>query len=708
MNTRTVLPRCLGALWLIVSLGAQAQAAPSSDPYLWLEDVAGERALDWVRERNAATQTQLQAWPHYAATRDAIRAILDSRERIATVTRQGDALLNFWRDDANPRGLWRSTTLADYRKPTPAWQTLLDVDALARAEGENWVFKGADCLAPDYAHCLIRLSRGGADAVVLREFNLRTRRFVADGFTLPEAKSRGVWINRDEIFVATDFGPGSLTASGYARQIKRWRRGQPLAEARLAFEGRAEDVGVWVSVEHTPGHARTVFTRSINFHSREHALLMGDALQPLALPPDAQFSFWRERVLVELRSDLQQGDQLLPRGALLVAQVADLLRGAPRYEVLFRPSATRSLAGFSTTRDRLLLTLLDQVTGQLEERYFADGRWQARVVAAPRPGTLSVTPLHDPNLAQDALAEHYLLSYVDFLTPDRLLLGRAGGGALDTLQSQPAFFDSTGMRVEQRFAVSKDGTRIPYFVVWPRGAKADGRNPTLMYGYGGFRVSQKPFYSGSVGSAWLSRGGVYVVANIRGGGEFGPAWHQAALRDKRQNSFDDFAAVAEDLIKRGVTQTSQLGISGGSQGGLLTATVMLQRPELFGAVVSQVPLLDMQRYHRLLAGASWVAEYGDPDVPADWAFISRYSPYQNVKADAQLPPVLFTTSTRDDRVHPGHARKMAARMIEQGHRVSYLENIEGGHGLAADNAQRAVTSALTWAFLWQRLGGEGR
>ena len=271
----------------------------------------------------------------------------------------------------------------------------------------------------------------------------------------------------------------------------------------------------------------------------------------------------------------------------------------------------------------MLLSLLDQVTGQLEERYFADGRWQARPVAAPSPGMLSVTPLHGPNLAQDALAEHYLLSYVDFLTPNRLLLGRAGGGALETLQLQPAFFDSTGMRVEQRFAASRDGTLVPYFIVWPRGALADGRNPTLMYGYGGFRVSQKPFYPGSVGSAWLARGGVYVVANIRGGGEFGPAWHQAALRDKRQNSFDDFAAVAQDLIARGVTQASQLGISGGSQGGLLTATVMLQRPELFGAVVSQVTLLDMQRYHRPLAGASWVAEYGNPDLPADWAFISR-------------------------------------------------------------------------------------
>ena len=330
MNTRFPLPRCLGALWLIVSLGAQAQAAPSSDPYFWLEDVASECSLDWVRERNAATQAQLQAWPHYAATRDTIRAILDSRERIATVTRQGDALLNLWRDEANPRGLWPSTTLAEYRKPTPAWQTLLDVDALARAEGENWVFKGTDCLAPDYEHCPIRLSRGGADAVVLREFNLRMRRFVADGFSLPEAKSQGVWIDKDETLVASDFGPSSLTASGYARQIKRWRRGQPLAEAKLAFEGRAVDVGVWVSVEHTPGHARTVFTRSINFHSREHALLIDGALQPPALPADAQFSVWRERVLVELRSDLQQGNQLLPRGALLVAQAADLLRGKPR------------------------------------------------------------------------------------------------------------------------------------------------------------------------------------------------------------------------------------------------------------------------------------------------------------------------------------------------------------------------------------------
>ena len=704
MSFNPLIQRAAAASLFALALTAHAQAPAPADPYLWLEEVSAERAMTWVRERNAVTEAELQAWPDYAATRDSIRAILDSRERIAAVTRQGERWVNIWRDERNPRGLWRSTTLDEYRKTSPAWETLLDVDALARAEGENWVFKGADCLAPAYQRCLLQLSRGGADATVVREFDLRTRQFVARGFALPEAKSRVVWISADEVYVSTDFGPGSLTESGYARQIKRWRRGDPLSAATLAFEVQPTDVSAWVTIERTPGQERTVFTRSVNFHSRAHWHLRNGTLHPIAVAGDAMFRFWGERVLVELRSDLRQGDRLFVRGSLLVADATTFLHGAPHFDVLFSPTATRSLAAYSTTRASVLLNVLDNVAGRLEERRWVDGQWQSREVKAPSPGTLTVTALHDPQLTQDGLTEHYLLNYVDFLTPNRLLLGRSGSDALDTLKTQPAFFDSQGMRVEQRFARSSDGTRIPYFVIWPRDAKADGSNPTLMYGYGGFRVSQKPFYSGSVGSAWLARGGVYVVANIRGGGEFGPAWHQAALRDKRQNSFDDFAAVAQDLIATRVTQARHLGITGGSQGGLLTATVMLQRPDLFGAVVSQVPLLDMQRYHRLLAGASWVAEYGNPDLPEDWAFISRYSPYQNVKAGVKLPPVMFTTSTRDDRVHPGHARKMAARMLEQGHRVSYYENIEGGHGLAADNTQRASISALTWAFLWTHLG----
>jgi prolyl oligopeptidase len=695
------------ALTTMTALTASAQntTPPSGDdPYLWLEDVQGERAMAWVRERNAASRQRLEAWPHFQPSRDRIREILDSRDRIPAVSRRGGFLYNLWQDAANPRGLWRRTTLAEYRQPQPAWDVLLDLDALGKAEGESWTWGGAECLGPAYTRCLVSLSRGGADATVVREFDLATRRFVDGGFTLPEAKSSVTWIDRDTVFVGTDFGPGSLTDSGYPRVIKRWTRGQPLAQAVTVFEGEKTDVAAAVSVDHTPGHRRTVFARYLDFYNSKVSLLQGKKLVPLAKPSDANLSFWYGQALLELRSDWAHAGRTWPRGSLLASDARAFIAGQPRFTAIFTPTPTRSLAGFSVTRTTVLLNVLDNVASRLQDARL-DGRkgWATRDVAAPFPGTLSVASWHDALIKDDPLAEAYTLSYTDFLTPDTLYLGRTGSDAREALKSRPNFFDAGGMRVEQRFAASKDGTRVPYFVVWPKGATADGRNPTLLYGYGGFEQSMQPWYSGAFGSTWYGRGGVLVVANIRGGGEYGPAWHQAAVKADKQKSFDDFAAVAQDLVAQKITSAQQLGIMGGSNGGLLVSAVMLQRPELLGAVVSQVPLLDMKRYHRLLAGASWMAEYGDPDKPEEWAWLSAYSPYQNVRRESKLPPVLFITSTRDDRVHPGHARKMAARMIEQGHEVVYYENIEGGHGGAADNAQRADMTTLEFAFLWQQL-----
>jgi prolyl oligopeptidase len=685
---------------------AQPNAPPAADPYAWLEDVDGEPALAWVRERNAAARQRLQAWPQFAATRTAIREILDARERIPAVSRRGDHLYNLWQDADHPRGLWRRTTQAEYRKSRPAWETLIDLDALGKAEGVSWTWGGAQCLGANSPRCLVGLSRGGADAVVVREFDLATKAFVPGGFTLPEAKSEVTWIDADTVYVGTDFGPGSLTDSGYPRVIKRWKRGQALAQAATAFEVAAGDVAAGVSVDRTPGHRRTVFARMIDFYRQEAFLRVGARLVPVPKPADAKLVFWYDQVLVELRSDWRQGGRTWPRGSLLAADATRFMAGKGRLSALFVPTPTRSLAGFDTTRHTVVVNLLDNVASRLQEqrRDPKTGAWRARDVAAPFPGTLSVASWHDPLLKNDPLAEVYAVGYEDFLHPDTLSLATAGHDGMDRLKARPSFFDADGMRVEQRFASSRDCTRVPYFVIWPKGAAADGSNPTLLYGYGGFEVSMQPWYSGSWGQAWLGRGGVLVVANVRGGGEYGPAWHQAAVKANKQKSFDDFAAVAEDLVRQRITQPRQLGIMGGSGGGLLVGAVMLQRPELFGAVVAQVPLLDMKRYHQLLAGASWMAEYGDPDKAEDWAAISRYSPYQNVKPGTTLPPVLFITSTRDDRVHPGHARKMAARMIEQGHDVVYFENVEGGHGAAADNAQRADMTALEFAFLWQQLG----
>jgi prolyl oligopeptidase len=743
------------ALWLCTALTFAAApamsqtrtpAAATEDPYLWLEEVQGERALAWVRERNRESEAALMTRPGFEERRLRIREVLDSRDQIPYVVRRADGFYNFWRDASNPRGLWRRTTLDEYRKASPAWETVIDLDALAKAEGENWVWAGADCLGPQYRRCLVSLSRGGADASVVREFDTVNKQFVEGGFRVPEAKTSIEWLDLDTVYIGTDFGPGSLTDSGYPRIIKRWQRGQPLADAQTVFAGKAKDVSVYVSVDRTPGYERTMVGRAVTFYTTEQFLLLdgqrGDAAAAgtaagkgrgnsaqaaggrapgaagsskalrINKPEDAQLALWRDKALLTLRSDWRVDGKTWPRGSLLVADAADFLRGRASYTALFTPTPTRSLEDYTLGRDTLILNVLDNVASRVEEwtrGASAAAPWKLREVAAPYPGQLHATALHDPLLRDDPLADAYLLNAADFLTPDTLQLRRTGSDEAQTLKSRPTFFDAKGMRVEQRFAASKDGTRVPYFVVWPDrqkyGARADGSNPTLLYGYGGFEVSQGPWYSGTIGRTWTGQGGVFVVANIRGGGEFGPAWHQAAILRNKQKSYDDFAAVAEDLIAARITSPQHLGIEGGSNGGLLVGAVMLQRPELFNAVVCQVPLLDMKRYHKLLAGASWMAEYGDPDKPADWAAIARYSPYHNVRPGMKLPKVLFTTSTRDDRVHPGHARKMAARMLEQGHALLYWENIEGGHGGAADNSQQATMQALEYTFLWQQLGG---
>ena len=695
------------ALMCVFSVKAQPVNSANMDPYLWLEEVQGDKALAWVRERNAVSTALLQAQPVFADNRAKVLGVLNNRDQIPGVTRRGDYLYNFWRDAKNPRGLWRRTTLEEYRKLLPNWDVLLDLDALGKAENENWVWGGSDCLAPDYNRCLISMSRGGADAKVTREFDIAQREFVKDGFNLPEAKSQLDWVDIHTVYVGTDFGPGSMTQSGYARVIKRWKRGTPVSEAQLMYEGKESDVAAFATVDKTPGFERTIFGRSTDFYNTEINLLVDGKLLKIDKPSDASLSWQREWAFLLLKSEFTVAERTYKSGSLLAIKFDALIRGERSFELLFEPTATRSLSrsGPTTTRDFLLLNILDNVAGRIEELQYLGGKWQRREVKAPFPGALGAMGMHDPFVKDDPLANHYSMSYLDFLTPASLYLGKAGSDERELLKRNPTFFDGTGMRTEQRFATSKDGTQVPYFVVYPQGAKTDGTNPTVLYGYGGFQISMTPFYSGGWGTTWLQRGGVFVVANIRGGGEFGPAWHQSAMKQNKQKSYDDFAAVAEDLIKAGITKPKHLGIMGGSNGGLLVGAVMVQRPELFGAVVCSVPLLDMQRYHKLLAGNSWMAEYGNPDKADEWAYISQYSPYQNVKKGVKYPKVLFATSTRDDRVHPGHARKMAARMIEQGHDVLYYENMEGGHGGAANNEQRANLVALENTFLWTSLGG---
>ena len=682
------------------ALGAAmtANVSAQEDPYLWLEDVMGDKAIAWVKEQNAKTQKSLEAAPQFAAIRDKTLEVVNSRARIPSVGKRGEWYYNFWQDAKNIRGVWRRTTMDEYRKPEPKWETVLDLDQLAAKEKENWVWKGSSCLYPKYDRCLLTLSRGGADAAVVREFDVLTKSFVAGGFEMKEAKGSASWINRDTLFVQTDFGAGSLTKSGYPRIVKEWKRGTPLESARLVYEGQEADISVSAWQSEQKGYTTRQFVRrGVTFFTTEMFLRDGAKLTKLDVPADAQANYAQDMLWVRLKSAWTLGDKTYAQGSLIAMNFERFMKGERNFDVLFEPTERKSLAGWTLTRNYLILNELDNVKNRLYEVQFKGGKWNRRAIAMPGLGTVGASAIDSDE------SDDYFLTITDYLTPSTLFLAKAGSDAREQLKSLPAFFDASPYKVEQFDVASKDGERIPYFVVMSKTAKLDGKNPTLLYGYGGFEVSQLPGYSATVGNAWLNNGGVYVVANIRGGGEFGPRWHQAGLKGNRQKVFDDFIAVAEDLIAKKVTAPRHLAISGGSNGGLLVGAVATQRPELFRAVLCSVPLLDMKRYHKLLAGASWEAEYGNPDNPKEWEFISKYSPYQNVKPTVKYPKILFVTSTRDDRVHPGHARKMMARMLEQGHDVMYYENIEGGHAASANNQQLAYRTALQYSFLLNEL-----
>jgi prolyl oligopeptidase len=671
--------------------------AADDDPYLWLEDVAGDKALDWVRSQNAVSSKELEALPTFAVTRDRLLSVYDSDERIPGFVKMGPHLYNFWRDKQSVRGIWRRTTLAEYKKPAPVWETVLDIDALAAKEQENWVWNGIECLYPTYDRCLVNLSRGGGDTFVVREFDVPGKTFVADGFTLPAAKSRVTWRDRDTLFVGTDFGPGSLTSSGYPRIVKSWQRGTPLTAAALVFEGAATDVSVVGIVDEGPTHHRELIVRGDTFYTSKKFLYIDGKSVPVQVPDDATIGSFNDQLLVRLRTEWDVGGKTYPAGALLATGWEAFMNGRREFAVLFEPTSRSTLSGYSNTKNFLILNVLDNIRSRIEVLSLRNGAWSRDRLAVPEIGTTSARAFDEYE------SDEYVLSTTDFVTPSSLFLGKIGDESRTLLKQLPSYFDTKGLKVSQHEATSKDGTRVPYFQVSRANIKLDGSNPTLMYGYGGFQISYTSSYNPGMGLSWLEQGGVYILTNIRGGGEFGPTWHQAALKENRQRAYDDFIAIAEDLIKRKVTSPKHLGMMGGSNGGLLVGAILTQRPDLFGAVVCQVPLLDMRRYHKLLAGASWMAEYGDPDKPDEWSYISKYSPYQNVSKDKRYPRVLFTTSTRDDRVHPGHARKMMARMKEQGHDVLLYENIEGGHGGAANNQQAAYMNALAYSFLLKEL-----
>ena len=674
------------------------EAITDHDPFRWLEDLGSASATDWVRDHNAHAVAALTSGPRFAALRTEIRQVLDADDRVPLPSWHGGYLYNLWRDAAHPRGLWRRTTLTGYREPEPDWQVLIDLDALAADEGESWVWQDVTFLRPDGRRCLVSLSRGGSDASVVREFDVDQAAFVPGGFTLPEAKSDVAWIDIDRIYVGTDFGPGSLTTSGYPRVVKEWRRGTPPSEATVVFEGEPGDVSVRATHEPSPGFARDLVHRYLDFYRTLRYLRTSAGLVRIEVPDDALVDTHRAWLLIRLRSAWTVAGSTYPAGALLVTRFDAFVAGERDLTVLFEPDDRTSLTCHAWTRGHLILAVMSDVQSRVEARTPAPGGWRRTVLVDG--GGFAHTDIVDTNPDD---SDGYLLASSGFTQPLTLRYGTLGGAeerAEEILKRGPEFFDATGMTVRQYFATSADGTRVPYFVV---GRPRTGPGPTLLSGYGGFEVSRTPNYNGILGRGWLARGGTYVVANIRGGGEYGPAWHRSALRENRPRAYEDFVAVARDLLDRGVTTEDQLGLEGASNGGLLMGVMLTRYPELFGAIVCAVPLLDMRRYHLLLAGASWMAEYGDPDDEADWAYLRGFSPYHNVRSGQLYPPVLFVTSTRDDRVHPGHARKMVARLREYGYDVTYYENVEGGHGAAADNEQMAFKWALVLEFLWRRL-----
>lgn len=682
----------LGTL-LFLNFNMQSQ----DDPYLWLEDVDSEKALEFVNIENKKTEAKLTSYPYYEDIYEKSLEIYNSTDRIAYPSTYGDYVYNFWKDKDHVRGIWRRTKKADYISGNAKWETMLDIDALAKKDNKKWVYKGASGLYPNYNRFLIRLSNGGGDAVEIKEYDTEKKQFIDDGFYIPESKGGASYVDINTLIVASDFGEGTMTTSGYSNQVKLWKRGTDLKEANLIFEGDLSDVGSGGGVLRESDKKYIMVRRGITFYTRETHIWHNEKLVKLDIPDDSAMSgLLNNQLILNLKSDWTVGGSTYKQGAIISLNMDDLLVGNHNTQLIYEPDEFSSISGISTTKNKLLLNVLNNVNSQLFIYTFTGKSWEFNQVDAPKYGNLSV-------VSTDELTDDYFFQFENFLIPETLYYANAQNNTFKSFKSLPAYFDASKYQVDQFKAKSSDGTLIPYFVVSPKDMKLESGNPTLLYAYGGFEVSISPSYLGAMGANWLGNGGIYVLANIRGGGEFGPKWHQAGLKENRQLVYDDFYAVSEDLIMKKITSPKHLGIMGGSNGGLLVGVAFTQRPELYNAVSCNVPLLDMKRYNKLLAGASWMGEYGNPDIPEEWAYIKEYSPYQNLKSDVEYPEVYFYTSTRDDRVHPGHARKMAAKMIDMGYPIYYYENTEGGHAGSSTNEQRAKSSAMGLSYMLMKL-----
>lgn len=669
--------------------------------HIYLEEVLGEQALTEVKGWNARTLERLTADPRFAEMEAQALEILNSKEKIPYVSYRGGKVHNFWQDANSVRGIWRQSTLDSYLSDETKWSTVLDFDKLAKSEDKNWVYKGNTCLGPDYELCIVNLSDGGKDAVVRREFNARTKQFVKNGFVTEESKGTMSWLDKDHVVIGVDFGEGTMTDSGYPRIAKLWKRGTPLSEAITLGEGEQADVGYWPGVfELSNGSREIVISRSKTFYDSEVFWVPvkdGAPQAPVQFPIPEKAGLGDEfkgQVLLSLNEDWRG----FKSGDLVSFAMEDFMADGAieTVHLVYSPDEKSSLNGYGVTKSKVLVSISKDVKGSAYAYDWDGENWTSEKLDFPENGSVNIGATNDKE-------DVAFISSESFLTPDTLWTYNSATGEKAAAKSLPAWFDADSMTAEQFFSTSKDGTKVPYFVVRAKDTVMDGTNPTLLYGYGGFEISLNPSYSATRGRLWLERGGVYVLANIRGGGEYGPDWHQAGLKTERQRIYDDFISVAEDLIAKKVTSPAHLGIEGGSNGGLLTGVMYTQRPDLFNAAIVAVPLLDMMRFHKLLAGASWMGEYGNPEDPVEGKFLRSISPYHNIDPEADYPEVFFITSTKDDRVHPGHARKAAKRMEDQGHDFLYYENIDGGHSAAANLKETAKRLALQHVYLMQKL-----
>jgi len=667
------------------------------DKFQWLEDINGQKSMEFVNAQNKATIERLSKEKDYQSIYEKSLEIYNSSDRIALPDIKGKYVYNFWKDKDHERGIWRRCLLTNYTNGKFEWETLIDLDEMSKKDNIKWVFKGADGLYPSFKRFLISLSNGGGDAVFIKEFDADKKQFVENGFNVDESKGSASYVDENTLSISSNFGEGTMNTSGYPRQIKLWKRGTLLKDAQLIYEGKQTDTGVWGGIVRDGTKGYFFISRGMTFFKYEYLIWIGDKIVKLDLPEDCSTNgILKNQVIIQLKSDWTVNAKTYKTGTLVSLNFAELLKGNKEIQVIIEPDEFSSISEISTTKNNLLVDVLTNVISNLHIYSFNNEKWTHQKVKAPDFGTINL-------VTADEFSDQYFFSFQNFITPSTLFSADASRNTFKACKSLPAFFDASKYEVKQFKAKSKDGTLVPYFMVSSKDLKYDNENPTLLKSYGGFEISSQPFYASTYGIAWLDKGGVFVLANIRGGGEFGPKWHLDGIKEKRQNVFDDLYAVSEDLMNRKVTSSKHLGILGASNGGLLVGVAFTQRPDLYNAVVCSVPLLDMQRYNKLLTGASWMGEYGNPDIPEEWEYIKKYSPYQNLKEGMKYPEVFFTTSTRDDRVHPGHARKMVAKMIDMGYKIYYYENSEGGHAGSSTNEQSAKKDAFTFSYLLMKL-----